>query len=170
MVGLLFFRPLSLSSPYFLPTVKPIQFRLIPPFTAAYNDMIALRMKVLLAPIGIPRSYINPQKEAGDMLIGAYQDNTLAGCCILTPVDDAAVQLRQMAVDTTAQQTGIGRQIVLFAEQAAREKGFTRLMMHARDAVIPFYQKCGYAISGDRFFEVGIPHHRMEKNLLGEAF
>jgi predicted GNAT family N-acyltransferase len=35
--------------------------------------------------------------------------------------------------------------------------------MHSRDAVIPFYLKCGYTIEGDSFTEVGISHHKMIK-------
>jgi predicted GNAT family N-acyltransferase len=70
-----------------------------------------------------------------------------------------------MAVETKKQTSGVGRAIVFFAENIAKEKGYVLLMMHARDAVIPFYQKCGYHISGNGFEEVGIPHHRMEKQL-----
>jgi predicted GNAT family N-acyltransferase len=38
-------------------------------------------------------------------------------------------------------------------------------MMHAREPVIDFYKKCGYAIEGDQFFEVGMAHHKMIKQL-----
>ena len=133
--------------------------------TAEYEDMIALRLKVLLNPIGIPRSYIDPQKEAADVLIGAFNEAGLVGCCILTRVDETTLQLRQMAVNNEAQGTGIGRAIVRFAEGIAREKGYRVLMMHARDGVLDFYKKCGYTISGQSFFEVGIGHHKMEKQV-----
>lgn len=149
--------------------VNTLQFRTILPLTPAYEEMVALRMKVLLEPIGIPRSYINPDKEAADILVGAYQDRTLVGCCILTTLTKTTVQLRQMAVATSVQYRGVGRQILTFAEDIAKEKGFATVMMHARDSVIPFYRKCGYNISGNQFFEVGIPHHKMQKSLLAES-
>ena len=131
-----------------------------------YEAMIALRMKVLLDPIGIPRSYINPEKEKSDVLVGAFEEDKIIGCCILTQVDNNTLQLRQMAVETSIQQKGIGAAIVAFAEKLAKERGHKSLMMHARDNVIPFYQKCGYNIAGAQFFEVGIGHHKMEKRLL----
>ena len=127
--------------------------------------MIALRMKVLLGPIGIPPTYINPQKEADDILIGACDGEQLIGCCILTQVNDQTVQLRQMAVDQSLQQKGIGKEIIAFAENTAMENGYRIVMMHARDSVIPFYEKCGYTIAGGQFFEVGIGHHKMQKTL-----
>ncbi|RYF81362.1 MAG: GNAT family N-acetyltransferase, partial [Chitinophagaceae bacterium] len=121
-----------------------MQFQFLQTGTKEYDDMVNLRMKVLLDPIGIPRSYINPEKEAQDILIGAFEGNQLIGCCILTPLDENMIQLRQMAVDQTLQKKGIGAAIIAIAENAAREKGFQTLMMHARDAVIDFYKKCGY--------------------------
>lgn len=142
-----------------------MQIRIIQSGTKEYEDMISLRMKVLLDPIGIPRSYINPEKEKQDILVGAFENNEIIGCCVLTRVNDSILQLRQMAVDNTLQKKGVGRKIVSFAEQTAKEKGYQVLMMHARDTVMDFYKKAGYSIAGEQFFEVGIGHHRMEKKL-----
>jgi predicted GNAT family N-acyltransferase len=133
---------------------------------AAYEQMKALRMEVLLAPIGVPASYINPEKEAKDILVAAFEGEKMIGCCILTDLDGRTLQLRQMAVDTRSQGTGVGAAIITFAEETAEKQGYRLLMMHARDVVIPFYEKCGYTIAGEQFFEVGIPHHRMEKELV----
>lgn len=142
-----------------------MQIQLIETGTLQYNEMAVLRMKVLLEPIGIPSSYINPEKEKDDFLIGAFKKGKLIGCCILSKLTPATLQLRQMAVDALFQKKGIGAAIIAFAEDFARNNGFCILMMHARDTVIPFYEKCGYKISGDAFFEVGISHHKMGKAL-----
>ena len=130
-----------------------------------YEQMIALRLKVLLEPIGVPASYINRDKEKQDILIGAFEDDEIIGCCVLTKKDEDTLQLRQMAVATEVQGTGVGAAILQFAEETAKARGYKVLMMHARDAVLDFYKKCGYDVAGDLFFEVGIPHHKMEKHL-----
>lgn len=143
-----------------------MDIRLIDIDSNEYEAMKQLRLDVLLNPIGVPASYINPQKEKTDLLVGAYENEVLIGCCVLTPLDNELIQLRQMAVQPHLQGKGIGAAIVTFAEQIARGKGFTRLMMHARDVVIPFYEKSGYTIAGEQFTEVGIDHHRMEKRLV----
>ena len=70
-----------------------------------------------------------------------------------------------MAVHPSLQGKGTGAAIILFAESVAKDKGFTTLMMHARNPVIDFYKKCGYRIEGAEFFEVGMGHHRMTKDL-----
>ena len=145
--------------------MKNLQFRLIQAGTAAYEVLKALRLKELLLPKGIPASYINEQNESQDQLIGAYLEETLVGGCILTPVDKKTVQLRQMAVEPGYQQQGVGAAILAFAEKLAMERGYTSVVMNARDAVLPFYEKSGYTISSGPFFEVGIPHHQMRKKL-----
>lgn len=146
-------------------TVANLHFQFISVDTTAYDQMTALRIRVLLDPIGVPRSYINPEKEASDLLLGAFQDDRLVGCCILTRLSDTTVQLRQMAVDTAFQKQGTGALLLSFAETVAKERGYEELWLHARDSVLPFYEKCGYAVCGEQFFEVGIGHHRMNKAL-----
>ena len=135
-----------------------------------YEAMVALRFDVLRKPLRLSFSPEALEKEKEDILIGAFEGNELVGCCILSKVskgEEAALQLRQMAVRTDLQGGGIGGLLLRFAEEETGAAGFTRLMMHARDAAIPFYQKCGYAVSGPPFTEVGIPHHLMEKHLGG---
>lgn len=130
-----------------------------------YDEMIRLRLSQLLEPIGVPASFIQKEDEKSDILIGAFEGDEIIGCCVLTPVDHDVVQLRQMAVRSKYRGRGIGGDIIEFAEQVCRENKFSLIMMHARDPVIDFYKKCGYEIYGDQFFEVGMGHHKMQKQL-----
>lgn len=130
-----------------------------------YEQMINLRVDQLLLPIGVPASYIEKENEKHDILIGAFKNNEMIGCCVLTPRENDIVQLRQMTVREDYRGKKIGAAIVEFAEEVARENNFSILMMHARDPVIEFYKKCGYEIAGEQFFEVGMGHHKMQKQL-----
>ncbi len=131
----------------------------------AYKQMVDLRMEVLRKPLGLTFAESDLQKEEKDILIGAFENDVLIGCCILTVKDAQTIQLRQMAVDPEKQGQQIGKSILEFAEKFAIEKGYKTLMMHARDVAKNFYKKCGYSIIGDEFTEVGIPHYKMEKKL-----
>jgi GNAT superfamily N-acetyltransferase len=139
--------------------------RIIKQDTAEYRQMIALRITALLEPIGVPAHYIVPEKEKDDILIAALEEEEIIGCCILTTAGEGQLQLRQMAVRPDYQGKGIGAQIINFAEKIAIENGFCMLTMNARNPVIGFYEKCGYKITGKEFFEVGIAHHKMEKEI-----
>jgi N-acetylglutamate synthase-like GNAT family acetyltransferase len=142
-----------------------MQTKLIQHGSPEYEQMVKLRIEALLEPIGVSASYIDRENEKDDFFIGSFEDGQIIGCCILTPKDKHTVQLRQMAVRPDNQGKKIGRLIIAFAEEVASKKGFKILMMHARDAVIEFYRKCGYEIAGPKFFEVGMGHHKMQKVL-----
>jgi N-acetylglutamate synthase-like GNAT family acetyltransferase len=138
--------------------------KLIETGTKEYEEMVNLRKKVLLDPWGISHSYINPEQEQQHFLIGAFEE-VLIGCCLLSRKDDKTLQLRQMAVDSTYQGKGVGGAIIAYVEEVAKEHGFTKLVMHARDTAIGFYSKCGYRVVGNEFYEVGLKHFVMEKEL-----
>ena len=146
-----------------------MHFRIIGYGSCDYRDMVALRDAILRKPLGLTFTETYLQQEINDWLIGCYltknDKELLAGCCILTPVNEHTVQLRQMAVDPEFQGRGIGSGIIGFAEQQAVSNGFTELMMHARKTAAGFYEKLGYKIHGDEFMEVGIPHYEMKKIL-----
>jgi ribosomal protein S18 acetylase RimI-like enzyme len=130
-----------------------------------YKQMIDLRHQVLRKPLGLEFTKEELEKEKNDMLIAAYEDDRILGCCILTEVEPDKVRLRQMAVISGLQGKGIGRVLMQFAENLARDRGYKKLTMHARKAVIGFYEKLGYKVVGEEFQEVTIPHYVMEKSL-----
>ncbi len=130
-----------------------------------YEQMLNLRYEILRKPIGIAFTPEQLAKEKDDVLIGAFDEDDLIGCCILTPQNNHTVKLGQMVVQNNLQGKGIGESIITFAENLARDKGYKTMIMHARDSAIGFYEKFGYAVKGDGFIEVNIPHHLMEKKL-----
>jgi predicted GNAT family N-acyltransferase len=134
--------------------------------TPEYNQMLKLRDEILRRPLGLIYTPEDLEPDKKDILIGALDDGKMIGCCILRAEEPGTVRLRQMAVRNNQQGKGIGQQIIRFAETLARDKGFKVLTMHARDTAIGFYEKQGYKVIGDMFYEVTIPHHKMEKMLI----
>lgn len=130
-----------------------------------YQEMVQLRDRILRQPLGLTFSPEYLRQEINDVLIGCFDNDRILGCCILTPLNDVTVQLRQMAVDNGLQGKGTGSRILAFAEAQARSNGFAELMMHARKEAAPFYTRNGYEVSGDEFEEVGIAHYEMFKRL-----
>jgi N-acetylglutamate synthase-like GNAT family acetyltransferase len=133
--------------------------------TKEYQQMVNLRNEMLRKPLGLSFSREELEKEKDDILMGAFEDDKLLGCCMLSRMDAKTVRLRQMAVPNSMQGKGVGRALMIFAENIARDLGYKKLCMHARKTAVGFYQKLGYGISGDEFVEVTIPHYVMEKTL-----
>jgi N-acetylglutamate synthase-like GNAT family acetyltransferase len=130
-----------------------------------YQQMVTLRMDILRKPLGLGFTNEELAKEKDDILIGAFDEDKILACCLLTQIDNATIKLRQMAVHNNVQGKGIGASMMSFAETVARDKGYKKLMMHARNTAIGFYEKFDFKVNGGEFIEVNVPHHVMEKKL-----
>lgn len=133
--------------------------------TAEYEQMIKLRDEILRKPLGLSFSPDELENEKNNLHIGAYEDERMLGCCMLIEEDPQTVRLRQMAVMNDLQGKGIGKALMQFAENLARDRGYKRITMHARKDASGFYEKMGYRRIGDEFKEITIPHYVMEKEL-----
>lgn len=124
-----------------------------------------LRDRILRRPIGLCLANEDLSSECDDWHIGAFCGEKLAGVLILTKADSDSVRMRQVGVDEAEQGKGVGRQLVTFAEQLARERGISHVHLNARKTAVGFYERLGYHSVGGEFLDVGIPHRRMEKQL-----
>ena len=131
-----------------------------------YKQVVDLRYDILRKPLSLSFTPEELEREKGDILIGAFDDERILACCLLTKMDEATCKLRQMAVQNSQQGKGIGATMMNFAENVARDRGYRVLAMHARKTAAGFYEKLGYKVSGDEFEEVTIPHYVMQKKLI----
>jgi len=130
-----------------------------------YQQMVKLRDAVLRKPLGLNFTPEDLESEKDNILIAAFEEERMLGCCMLVEERPDMVRLRQMAVLNALQGKGIGRALMNFAENIARDRGYKIVKMHARNNSIGFYEKVGYRKKGDEFIEVTIPHYVMEKLL-----
>lgn len=144
---------------------KLMALKIIDHGSAEYQQMVKMRTEILRKPIGIHFSESELDSEKDNLLIGAFEEEQMLGCCMLVEQDRSTVRLRQIAVIDNLQGKGIGRAITLFAENLARDRGYKTITMHARKNVVGFFQKLGYKVVGDEFIEITIPHVIMQKEL-----
>jgi len=133
--------------------------------TFEYRQMVKLRDDILRKPLGLGFTPQELEGEKDNMLIAAFEDEDILGCCMLVEETPETIRLRQMAVLNDLQGKGIGRALMNFAENLARDQGYKTLAMHARKNATGFYEKMGYKIASDEFTEVTLPHYVMEKKL-----
>jgi predicted N-acetyltransferase YhbS len=131
-----------------------------------YEAVCQLREEILRKPLGLALTNDDMRPDTQDMIFIALKSNDVIGCVLLHPVDDKIIKLRQMAVAALWQGKGVGRLLVAAAEKVAEEKGYIKIVLHARKAALGFYETLIYKITGDAFTEVGIPHFAMEKEFL----
>lgn len=139
----------------------------IPYGSTRYDELVELRYKVLLEPLGLKFLDMHRDKEANYLHIGCIEslDDKLVGGLILIPVNDKEIRLMQVAVENKYQGEGVGRDLVKYAEKRAKEAGYEKIAMHAMLSVVNFYEKIGFIQEGDLFEEKGITFIRMVKKL-----
>ena len=135
--------------------------------SSRYEQLVELRYKVLLEPLGLKFLDSHRDKEVNYLHIGCIEslDDKLIGGLMLIPLDDQRIRMMQVAVDGKYQGEGIGRELVHYAEKRARSAGYKQIIMHAMINVIGFYEKLGYHQEGDIFEERGITFAKMVKDL-----
>ena len=133
--------------------------------TPEYRQMLKMRDEILRKPLGLKISDTEIEKEKDNLFIAAFEDEQMLGCCMIVEMDPQKARLRQMAVLNNLQGKGIGRALIQFAENIARDHGYRVMSMHARKPTVPFFEKMGYKVTSPEFIEITIAHYEMEKEL-----
>ena len=84
----------------------------------------------------------------------------------LQKIDSSTGQIRFMAVHPDFQSKGLGKKVLNFIEEKAREMKIEKIILQARENAIPFYNANGYLLVGKSHLLFGsIQHYKMIKNL-----
>ena len=144
---------------------EDLEIREIKYHTKEYSKELELRDEVLRKPLGRSLYDDNMEAEEHDFHIGAFLNNTLVGVMILTRLSPVVVIMRQVSVDEIWRTKNIGKEMVLYAEQYSKNKGYEMMVLNARKSAVGFYEKLGYEKVSEEFLEVNIPHYKMRKLL-----
>lgn len=133
--------------------------------TDEYKKELELRDIVLRKPIGLNIFHENLEGEENDYHIGFFINNNLVGILILTKLDGMEIKMRQVAVEESLRGNNIGAQLVIYAEEFAKNIGYKKILLNSRKIAVRFYEKLGYEKVSEEFIEVNIPHYKMQKKL-----
>lgn len=135
--------------------------------SSRYEELVKLRYKILLEPLGFEFLNAHREKEANYLHVVCIEklDDALVGGCMLAPIDNETIRLMQVAVDNKYQGEGIGQDLVKYAENRAKEIGYSRIEMHAMLSVVAFYEKLGYCQEGELLEEKGVTFAKMVKKI-----
>lgn len=130
-----------------------------------YAQACVLRNQVLRLPLGLDLQTEDLSAESEYLHFGIEQEEQIVAYVLAVPLTAGRAKLRQMAVATACQGQGLGRQLMELVEGALKQKGIQVLELDARGEAVGFYEKLGYAVVGDEFISVTIPHRRMTKTI-----
>ena len=98
------------------------------------------------------REEIEAKPEAMLLTLRDASDAPLLGCVWLEPEEPGVWYLGMFTVSPELQNRGLGRTLLALSEAAVRERGATHMrlgVLNVRDELIGWYQRRGYAPSGE---------------------
>ncbi len=129
-----------------------------------YLQALAVRYNELRKPLGLVYDTRDLEEEKNQLhFVGIIETQVVCTCSVI--VVNKMAKMRQVATLKDFQGKGFGAQLCLFVENFLATKGIKQIKLHARIAVLPFYEKQNYAVASEEFMEVGIAHYKMIKEL-----
>jgi predicted GNAT family N-acyltransferase len=130
------------------------------------EQCLRVRWTVFVEEQGVRPSDELDAHDSGDAVhVLASLDGVPCGAGRLIFTAPGVAKIERMAVIDDVRGRGVGRALLEFVEEEARQRGATRLTLSAQVRARKFYEKAGYGAASREFDDgTGIPHLRMEKN------
>ncbi len=133
--------------------------------TPEYEAAFALRDELLRKPLGMKFDDSTRETDQSRQHCIAVLEGRVIAVALVGEEHEGVARISSVAVAEVWQGKGVGRMLIGFAEDIAWKGGAKKTIMDSRDVVVSFYERLGYAVAGEEFVKVGIPHRRMEKSL-----
>ena len=115
-----------------------------------YGRALILRHEILSAPRGSTVFKRDLREEAVYLHFAAIDDDgEVVGTLMLRPVSDELLHMQQVATSVKVRGTGIGRELVAFAHEEVRKRGYKRIELDSREGAMRFYPHLGYQVCGE---------------------
>jgi predicted GNAT family N-acyltransferase len=125
-------------------------------------DAKLIRTEVFVEEQQVPAELEMDDMDALCLHAVAYEaDGTPIGTGRLLPDG----HIGRMAVRKSARGSGVGAALLQALMAQARARGDQLVALSAQTHAAPFYQRHGFAIEGEEFYEAGIAHINMQRNL-----
>jgi len=127
------------------------------------EGLLSVRRKVFIAEQNVPEELENDGlDEQCVQVLAEDADGQPIGTARMLPEG----RIGRVAVLNSWRRCGMGAALMAKLEEEARQQGMPRLVLHSQTWTIPFYKSIGFVLmDGEEFFEAGIPHRVMEKEL-----
>lgn len=139
--------------------------RIVPITSAAQlREAHAIRRKVFIQEQHVPEAMELDQDDERAFHVLALDGKRAVGCGRFV-AHESEVKIGRMAVTLELRGSGIGRRVLEFLMDAARQRGHRKAVLHAQLTAEGFYLKQGFTAIGEVFEEAGIMHRKMEREL-----
>ncbi|MCR6111302.1 GNAT family N-acetyltransferase [Bacillus sp. A301a_S52] len=128
------------------------------------EDVYRVRREVFVNEQGVCESIEIDDKEQDAIHFIVYVQCVPAGAGRIRLLEGVA-KVERVCVLQDYRKHGVGALLMEKMEEVAEQKGVTKLSLNAQKHAEAFYKKTGYQTVSDTFYDAGILHVRMEKEL-----
>lgn len=121
-------------------------FTLVKWGSSDYKETLILRNHVLKISTGKPLLTEAPIEEKQDIHLVIRQDDRIVGTLLLHPCSSKCLQIKQVAIHPEYQGKGLGKKLMVYAEQVARNLNYSNLFLTGRKQAWGFYSNLGYSV------------------------
>ncbi|MBM7708301.1 GNAT family N-acetyltransferase [Enterococcus lemanii] len=133
-----------------------------------YLDALFIRHEVFVKEQQVPIALEIDEQEAKAIHFVLYENEEALATLRLLPLGNHEVKLQRMAVLPAHRQRHFGKDLIVAAQDFAKEQGFNKIKLGAQTTAIPFYEHLGFVPEGEEFLDAGIPHRAMSKNIINK--
>ncbi|ENH95912.1 GNAT family acetyltransferase [Gracilibacillus halophilus YIM-C55.5] len=129
------------------------------------QDAFDVRYEVFVNEQNVPEEEeIDRYEEEAIHFVGYTNDRAIAASRMR--LINSYAKLERICILKDHRGNGYGKDLLLFMEETAKQKGASTSKLHAQTQAEEFYQSLGYEkTSSDVFMDAGIPHVTMTKSL-----
>ena len=130
-----------------------------------YQDALSIRQVVFIDEQQVPAELEIDEHEETATHFVVYDTTKLpVGAGRLRLKGDKA-KVERICVLNTRRGEHIGEALMAKLEDVARAQAIKELLLNAQTHAEGFYEKLGYRVTSDLFYEAGIPHVEMQKTI-----
>ncbi len=130
-----------------------------------YETTLDLRNEIFRKPQGLNLRDEDLSREAlCDMFCGFIGDKIIA-TIFLAKIDDSMARIKAVMILEEYRGTGLGKFIMNYAEDVARNQGYKYIKLLSRMSAEAFYEKLGYKRVSEPLDYYQVPHVSMVKEL-----
>ena len=129
------------------------------------QEAFEVRRQVFVREQGISEDLVFDGHDREALHVVVKDVESAIGSARVRFLGDNQAKLERMAVSKHYRRKGIGREMLLFLDTVWKDKQVQQVIIHAQLEIVPFYKLCGFDELGSPFWEAGIKHMKMRKQI-----
>ena len=126
---------------------------------------LEVRRQVFVYEQGVPEGIELDGRDREALHMVVKNGGRVIGTARVLLLSNGQAKIERMAILEPFRGRGIGKRIISFLNEELKKKQVEEVVLHAQCSAVAFYKSCGFKVSGPTFWEAGIRHINMQRQL-----